>query len=124
MVSDHTASHRLPAGALSVAMARRVVAKLPLDPQRTGEAKLAVSELVTNSIEHARLAPGDPIELRALVDERGVLRVEVRDGGPGPPPRAERGLGWRIIDRVADRWGVRRDNGQACVWFELDAREA
>jgi anti-sigma regulatory factor (Ser/Thr protein kinase) len=120
-MADHHARHQLPAGSLSVALARRAVSALPLSPRRAGEVKLAVSELVMNSVEHARLAPEDHIELRAIVDEqRGVLRVEVRDNGPGPPPRAPGGLGWRILDRVADRWGICRENGHAWVWFELD----
>jgi hypothetical protein len=29
-------------------------------------------------------------------------------------------MGWRILERMADRWGVDRCNGQARVWFELD----
>jgi anti-sigma regulatory factor (Ser/Thr protein kinase) len=119
-MSDHHARHQLPAQAVSVVLARRAIAALPLDPRRAGEVKLAVSELVTNSVEHGRMSPQDHIELRARVDEHGGLRIEVRDHGPGPSPDAIHGLGWRIIDRVADRWGVDRSNGRAYVWFELD----
>jgi anti-sigma regulatory factor (Ser/Thr protein kinase) len=123
-VSEHCARYQLPAGALTVVLARRAVAKLPLDRARAGQAKLVVSELVANSVEHGRLAPGDHIELRALFRPGGTLRVEVLDDGPGPPARVERGLGWRVIDRVADRWGVACEDGRACVWFELDAHRA
>jgi anti-sigma regulatory factor (Ser/Thr protein kinase) len=94
---------------------------LPLGPGRTGEVKIIVSELVTNSIEHADLGAHDRIELRALVDRRGALHVEVRDPGPGPQPGADRGMGWRILERMADRWGIDRRDGVARVWFELDA---
>ena len=114
------ASHRLPPEAASVVLARRAVEALPLTPSRTGQVKLIVSELVTNSIEHAALDAGDRIEVHARVDPRGALHVEVRDPGPGPPPDARSGMGWRILDRIADRWGMDRRDGQARVWFELD----
>ena len=76
---------------------------------------------MTNSIEHGDLGAHDRIELRALVDRRGALHMEVRDPGPGPPPGAKRGMGWRILERMADRWGSDRRDGLARVWFELDA---
>jgi anti-sigma regulatory factor (Ser/Thr protein kinase) len=120
-LSDYRASHLLPCDPAGVVLARRAVGELPLDRGRAGEVKLAVSELVTNSVEHAEQGPDALIELCATVDERGAVRVEVRDDGPGPPAGANHGLGWRIIDRVADRWGITRDGGRACVWFELDA---
>jgi hypothetical protein len=47
--------------------------------------------------------------------------MEVRDPGPGPRPGAKRGMGWRILERMADRWGSDRSDGLARVWFELDA---
>jgi anti-sigma regulatory factor (Ser/Thr protein kinase) len=119
-VTDHEASHLLPPHPASVVLARRAVEALPLTAGRTGDVKLIVSELVTNSVEHAALGVGDRIEVHARVDPRGALRVEVRDPGPGPPPDARSGMGWRILERMADRWGVDRSDGQARVWFELD----
>jgi anti-sigma regulatory factor (Ser/Thr protein kinase) len=120
-VPDHEATHLLPPDAASIVLARRAVEALPLGPGRTGEVKLIVSELVTNSIEHGELGALDRIELRALVDPRGALHMEVRDPGPGPRPDASRGMGWRILERMADRWGTDRSDGLARVWFELDA---
>ena len=81
-VPDHEATHLLPPHAASIVLARRAVEALPLEPARTGEVKLIVSELVTNSIEHGELGVHDRIELRALVDRRGALHMEVRDPGP------------------------------------------
>ena len=120
-VPDHEATHLLPPHAASIVLARRAVEALPLQPARTGEVKLIVSELVTNSIEHGALGAHDRIELRALVDGHGALHMEVRDPGPGPRPDAKRGMGWRILERMADRWGSDRRDGLARVWFELDA---
>jgi anti-sigma regulatory factor (Ser/Thr protein kinase) len=122
-VPDHEATHLLPPHAASVVLARRAVEALPLEPARTGEVKLIVSELVTNSIEHGDLGADDRIEVRALVDRHGALHMEVCDPGPGPSPGARRGMGWRILERMADRWGIDRSEGLARVWFELDPGE-
>ena len=58
---------------------------------------------------------------------RGV-RVQVWDRGdgfegrtPAVPPRGQPGgYGLLLLERMSDRWGVRRDDG-CCVWFELSA---
>ena len=118
---DHEATHLLPPHAASIVLARRAVEALPLGRARTGEVKLIVSELVTNSIEHGELGAHDRIELHARVDRRGALHMDVRDPGPGPEPGARQGMGWRILERMADRWGIDRSDGLARVWFELDA---
>jgi two-component sensor histidine kinase len=120
VTSDHENSQLLAPDAASVVLARRAVDALPLPRTRTGAVKLIVSELVTNSIEHGQLSTGDRIEVRARVSPQGALRIEVRDPGPGPPPDAPGGMGWRILERLADRWGVDQHGGQARVWFELD----
>jgi two-component sensor histidine kinase len=120
-VTELESTHLLPPDAGSIVLARRAVEALPLPPGRTGEVKLIVSELVTNSIEHGHLGAHDRIELRALVDPSGAVHMEVRDPGPGPRPDAKRGMGWRILERMADRWGSDRRDGLARVWFELDA---
>ena len=61
---------------------------------------------------------------------QGTIRVEVRDGGGGfdpgtPRPRSGEeaagygGYGLFLVERMASRWGVERDDG-TLVWFELD----
>lgn len=88
-------------------------------------ARLLVSELVTNSVRHVPPGSAGPIELRvARVD--GHLRVEVHDDGPGfafapRPADHDPGSGWGLhfLSTTAARWGVERDGG-AHVWFELD----
>jgi anti-sigma regulatory factor (Ser/Thr protein kinase) len=84
---------------------------------------LLVSELVSNSVLHAR---ADHVELHATTEPAGV-RIEVSDPGPGfdekdrrePSFAGEGGFGLLIVDRVANRWGTKR-NGDARVWFEID----
>jgi anti-sigma regulatory factor (Ser/Thr protein kinase) len=88
------------------------------------DARLLVSELVTNSIRHGHLATGrDHIELRADI-EGDALRVEVSDPGGGfhrqPRRAASEGSGWGLylVGRLAERWGVSSD-GPTFVWFEI-----
>jgi anti-sigma regulatory factor (Ser/Thr protein kinase) len=91
-----------------------------LDHDVFEDARLLVSELVANAVEHVS-EDGD-LEVRvALAD--GVLRVEVLDPGPGfvpspRPPGSERGWGLRFTDRLSSRWAADFD-GRARVWFEL-----
>ena len=96
-----------------------------LDDSTLEQARLLVSELVTNAYEHVH-EPGD-IEVRVRY-EGGVLRVEVFDRGPGftPQPRragASKDSGWGLhfTEQVADRWAVDLD-GRNRVWFELNLR--
>ena len=89
-------------------------------------ARLLVSELVTNAVRHVPAKDGDEISL--VVEREGDrLRVEVADRGPGfaPQPRADTkdassGWGLHILAKLAARWGVETDRG-ARVWFELEA---
>jgi anti-sigma regulatory factor (Ser/Thr protein kinase) len=90
------------------------------------EVNLLVSELVTNSVRHAR---AKRIELKASTTPQGV-RVEVTDGGPGFEPETRRapqdagadgGFGLLLVDKLANRWGIERD-ARSRVWFEIDRR--
>ncbi|MEU8842609.1 ATP-binding protein [Streptomyces roseus] len=96
-------------------------------PQVTEAAELALSELVTNAVRHARAPRGRDIGVKALWD--GVcLRVEVADVGPWVDlePRTDRpdgegGRGLAVVTAVAARWGVERrayDIGKT-VWAEF-----
>ena len=92
--------------------------------ERTDDAILLVSELVTNAVKYGP----EHGEIRLIVAETdSTMRVTVHDTGAGPLPEMRPrdrlpheggGHGLRLVDRVADRWGVER--GSTRVWFELD----
>lgn len=110
----------------SVPQARRVLAELlagtPLGG-RADEARLAVSELVTNAVLHGR----SPIELTLRLTQ-DCLHVQVRDSNPVSPsfgmldPTAVTGRGLLLISASADRWGVEPHAHGKTVWFELDRK--
>jgi anti-sigma regulatory factor (Ser/Thr protein kinase) len=116
---------RLRPDADSPAEARRSLeALLPgLNDLLVDDAVLLVSEIVSNSVRHASLDETDAIEVR-IRGSRSKLRVDVMDPGPGfdpehvLPSEQEGGWGLRLLDRLATRWGVER-NDMTRVWFEL-----
>jgi anti-sigma regulatory factor (Ser/Thr protein kinase) len=122
-------SESLPKVAASAASARRVIEGLSgsLDPIVLSNARLLVSELVANAVEHV------PEDGRIRLDvalTNGVLRVAVTDPGHGFTPRPRRpeapknsGWGLHFVSLLADRWAVAAD-GAGKVWFELDANAA
>jgi anti-sigma regulatory factor (Ser/Thr protein kinase) len=91
-------------------------------PDRVEDAVLLVSELVTNAVKYG--PENEPIRL--IVQGDGTCsRFTVHDSGLGPLPEmrqaddpAPGGHGLRLVDSIADRWGVER--GSTRVWFELD----
>jgi anti-sigma regulatory factor (Ser/Thr protein kinase) len=130
----------LPPDATAPRLARSALAELPshLGPGRA-DLRLMVSELVTNCVRHAHLAPSQRIELVVFELAAGI-RVEVRDRGggyqaaakalgepparPGPDePLPQGGFGLMVIAALADRYGVRQDQGTV-VWFEVDGDQA
>lgn len=103
----------------SVATARRLVNDhmTTLGSQQRADATLMTSELVTNALVHGI----GTISLRLDV-EPGALRIEVSDQGnvalaPSPSPGAHGGWGLRIVDQLADDWGVLA--GSTKVWFRI-----
>ncbi len=89
-------------------------------------AALLVSELVTNSLQHAT----GPIGVRLVRHARaarldGVLLVEVSDPLPDPPrarvarPEDESGRGLQLVALSSQRWGTRPGAAGKTVWFEL-----
>lgn len=119
----------LPHDVNSIPDARRALDRLraDLDELTLRNARLLVSELVTNVVRHVDPGAGGRI---CLTIERGDrLRVEVCDNGSGfePAPRADRqdeasGWGLHILAQLATRWGVESDGGTR-VWFELETAD-
>lgn len=110
----------LPRSPASIRAARQLVNAhtASLGVRRREDAALLASELVTNALVHGI----GSISLRIDVDTQGV-RVEVSDQGnvalaPSPTPGAHDGWGLRIVDELADDWGVRA--GSTKVWFRLN----
>jgi anti-sigma regulatory factor (Ser/Thr protein kinase) len=92
-----------------------------LGEERTEDATLLVSELVTNAVKYGGEGPVEIVVHR----DGGHARFTVRDhGGPGPLPEirepgtAGGGHGLRLVDSISDRWGV--EHGSTIVWFEFD----
>jgi anti-sigma regulatory factor (Ser/Thr protein kinase) len=86
---------------------------------RSEDARLVVSELVTNAILHA----GTDIELTVSVRSDAV-RIEVTDLGGGVPrcgavEEATSGRGLPIVEALGGRWGVLQLGAGKTVWCEL-----
>ncbi len=118
-------SFELAGGPYAVTAARLALADLEshVDPSVAFDVRLLVSELVTNSVQHAQVAAEESITL-AVGDLRRGRACEVRDDGPGfappatpPPEDADAGWGLFLVDQLADAWGV-GDSGKG-VWFEI-----
>jgi len=126
-VEDSEIRTLLPRDPHAASVARERIAELEplLGRVLFGSVRLLVSELVTNSVRHSHAGVEDPVGLRvAVFADR--LRVEVSDHGTGfqrrvPAPERGSGSGWGLylVDQLADRWGVDRDEA-VHVWFEID----
>ncbi len=82
-------------------------------------AEILVAELVGNAIRHARTE----FEVRVMTAPDHV-RVEVEDADRDSDPilvdaRERPGFGLRLVDGMAQRWGVDRHDRSKVVWFEL-----
>lgn len=95
-----------------------------LDADPTETILLLTSEMVTNSVQHARTE-----RVRVSLERVGpTLRVAVADDDPQPPILQDRddsrigGLGIQMVERMSSAWGV-EDHGSAGkqVWFEVEA---
>jgi anti-sigma regulatory factor (Ser/Thr protein kinase) len=117
---------RLASGADAISAARRSLDVLEpvLGSDRLGDMRLLVSELVTNSIRHARRGEADEVELEVSLTPE-LVHVRVTDHGPGfqaaprgPQDDPASGWGLFLVEQLSDRWGVEL-NGSTQVWFEL-----
>jgi anti-sigma regulatory factor (Ser/Thr protein kinase) len=86
------------------------------------DAALLASEVVTTAVEHA---DAEHTLLLELARSEGWLRLSVADGSAVRPIVREldhqypSGPGMRLVEALADRWGVEDLHGGTRVWFEL-----
>jgi anti-sigma regulatory factor (Ser/Thr protein kinase) len=84
-------------------------------------AALLASELVTNAVLHGAA----PFRI-AVETDAGRVRVTVTDGSTDPPLLMDEddqrisGRGMRLVDVLANGWGVEPNGTGKSVWFELD----
>jgi anti-sigma regulatory factor (Ser/Thr protein kinase) len=87
---------------------------------------LLVDELIVEAL-HGEPEAGpmpEPIKVRAEIDGDRV-RVAVADGGGAyrlpsrRPEPGDPGFGLHLVQRLSDRWGMRREQDRATVWLEL-----
>jgi anti-sigma regulatory factor (Ser/Thr protein kinase) len=125
----HHVSERFGRATSEVVRARRFVAEAlagwGLDAEREA-LELAVSELVSNAIEHGRgrvevrLDAGDD-EVRLSVTDEGGGEPVMRQPPPGPGEIG--GWGLRFVDELADDWGAVSRPGRTEVWLVKHVRQ-
>jgi anti-sigma regulatory factor (Ser/Thr protein kinase) len=119
---------RLAAEANAVPAARRALDPLAslMVPERLDDARLLVSELVTNSLRHGALLAHDEVQLTADLGD-GKVRIRVLDPGRGfalggrPPSAGSQGLGLYLLSQLAEAWSITVD-GVTSVWFDVATR--
>jgi anti-sigma regulatory factor (Ser/Thr protein kinase) len=135
-LSDDAKLHVVPCGSAEVSLtllarpaaaaeARHALVGFVL-PQITREdLALVVTELVTNSVRHAGLAPGARIGVQSSRGPDSV-RIAVHDGGPGfrvptrvPDARSVGGRGLVIVDALSEAWGVDCAADGCTVWCRI-----
>lgn len=121
------------AAAEARALTRDLLARWELDDLAI-DTTLLVSETVTNALRHAQTEVTLTLAVAA-----GILEVGVADGSPertlprtGPEPdepvdpdgwEAEGGRGLRLLDILADTWGVVTMGEGKQVWFRVSVPE-
>lgn len=104
----------------SVSEARQFVADELVETKiDLADAALLTSEVVTNAVRHAHTDFWLRIESRP-----SIVRIEIINDAPElllikKDPSLDGGRGLRILDRLAQCWGVESRSAEKVVWFEL-----
>jgi anti-sigma regulatory factor (Ser/Thr protein kinase) len=114
----------IPNGVSAAAQARELVADAlssQVPESVLNDVRIVVSELVTNSFEHAGNPPGHPIKVTLdLSQDRvriAVIDRSIFDPTPETPEElSDARWGLVIVDRIADGWGRLSEGG---IWAEI-----
>jgi serine/threonine-protein kinase RsbW len=92
---------------------------------RMEDARIVVSELVANALRHAQPLEDHTIAVGWTV-KPDAIRVSVTDGGSTSTPATRKpgelatgGRGLKVVQTLADRWGVETGGSGTTVWAEL-----
>ena len=109
----------LPPTSAAPRLAREAVDSVAyaLGARRAANARLLISELASNAVMYGR----EPIKLDIQIEEQDACFAVQDDGDDQPRMKPEGepvgGFGLRIVDRIADEWGVEWESSN--VWFVL-----
>jgi len=112
-----------PGAPAAVRRGLRPLFSSPSDPI-ADSVELVASELVSNVVQHT---DGGGTAQAWDPDPDVPFLLEVTDSGSGEPaaatPNDDGGRGLRIVDDIADRWGVNPRTHGKTVWAEFDRTE-
>jgi anti-sigma regulatory factor (Ser/Thr protein kinase) len=121
-------SATFPRQVQSAPLARRFVTEAITGHPAANDAVLLTSELVTNSLLHARDAT---VVMVTVAVTAALIRIDVLDDGQTGIPhwrdassQAEDGRGFQLVNALARRWGFTREQDRTCCWFEVTAAPA
>jgi hypothetical protein len=120
---DLTVSLRLDAHAPRAARSYVALVDRP-SPDLRDAVMLATGELVAQAVQRRQSKSTTDVELRVWMPA-GVVRVELQ----GPCDLLPRRDGPReshevlLIENLADRWAIDRDQHHTCAWFEIDRQQ-
>jgi anti-sigma regulatory factor (Ser/Thr protein kinase) len=122
MSASVRAIYRIEARADGPARARRIITgelARVLPRRRLEDVKLMISELVTNAVKYATKNKNEQITLDLrLGPEICCSVIDTGDVFPATREIAEPSAwGLKVVDRLAERWGVTRTRGRTSVWF-------
>jgi anti-sigma regulatory factor (Ser/Thr protein kinase) len=113
----------LPARPDAARQARRELLTRGMDDDLTHTVTLLTTELIANAIHHAGMDPGNDRIVFFGRMQPDLVHIEIGDSGPGFEPGGPKGgLGMRLLDKLASRWGCERSGQGFRVWFEVDRR--
>lgn len=112
------------------AAVRAAISRLDgIDTPVLEDTKLVASELVSNAVRHSQCTDQEFLNVRVSGAGDGRLRVSVFDPGRsgGAADIASRplqlgGMGLKVVEEVASRWGTTRRAQGYEVWADLELR--
>jgi anti-sigma regulatory factor (Ser/Thr protein kinase) len=98
-----------------------VLAEWGLTDEAVEPTLMVVTELLSNTIDHAR----GPVSVSVGLSGSGVVHVKVQDASPDPPqmrppdPARIRGRGVYLVDALSLRWGWTPEPPGKVVWADV-----